>query len=147
MFDFFYLFFADAAAQAEEAAEKRTNAVSFGDNATAATADMSEAVARFSDKHLKGCGDLKEFLGKAEAAARAASGELSVAAAEALKEVKMDSGGGFKASFVHGDAKTCWHMYGKMSMDQTFMFPTSSITHLVINQQIHCFLVVGKPSG
>lgn len=80
--------------QGEEAAEKRSNAASFGGSATAATNDVSEAVARFSGEHLKGCSDLKEFLASAEAAARAASVELSAAAAQALKEVTMGGGRG-----------------------------------------------------
>ncbi|CAN0246722.1 unnamed protein product [Pylaiella littoralis] len=77
------------ARQGEEAAEKRSNAASFGGSATAATNDVSEAVARFSGEHLKGCSDLKEFLASAEAAARAASVELSAAAAQALKEADL----------------------------------------------------------
>ncbi len=54
---------------------------------------MSEAVARFSAEHLRGCGGLREFLAAAEASAREASGGLSAAAAEALKEVRKRRAG------------------------------------------------------
>eukprot|EP00903_Cladosiphon_okamuranus_P005834 g5775.t1 len=72
--------------QDQEAARKRSGAASFGGNATAAASDVSEAVARFSGEHRRGCGDLKGFLVKAEASARQASRGLSAAAAEALQE-------------------------------------------------------------
>lgn len=76
--------------QDAEASQKRSNAASFGNNATSATRDVSDAVARFSGEHVRGCGDLKRFLAEAEMAAKAASGGLSAAAAAALKEVRGD---------------------------------------------------------